>query len=214
MEPRDPGSLGGAILVKFSIIVLFTLPPSLNIYSIPHMAGAPRAPPPLGLDAALAVALVPLTNRMNGMQGQLNGLQGQLNLVQANQLNMQGQLNAVIGQLAVINGQLAVINGQLAVINPVAIAAAAVQSINAFDTARRLNQHSLRGVLFTPVPRADGTPPPSWPAAGFDRAALVEGPIATVDALLGDYGIPAGAGVGAPVVRRIALAQALGTASV
>ena len=171
------------------------------------MAGAPRAPPPLGLDAALVAALVPLTNRMNGMQGQLNGVQGQLNLVQANQLNMQGQLNAVIGQLAVINGQLAAIN-------PVAIAAAAMQSINATDTARRLNQHSLRGVPFTPVPRADGTPPPSWPAAGFDRAALVEGPIAAVDALLGDYGIPAGAGVGAPVVRRIALAQALGTASV
>ena len=119
------------------------------------MAGALRAPPPLGLDAALGAALAPLTNRMNGMQGQMNGMQGQLN-----------------------------------------------------------HQHSLRGVPFTPVPRLDGTPPPSWPAAGFDRAALVEGPIAAVDALLGDYGIPAGAGVGAPVVRRIALAQALGTASV
>ena len=60
------------------------------------------------------------------------------------------------------------------------------------------------------VPLADGTPPFHWPV-GFDREALVEGGIVVVDLLLGDYGIPAGAGVGAPIVRRIALAQALGT---
>jgi hypothetical protein len=36
------------------------------------------------------------------------------------------------------------------------------------------------------VPRADGSNPPSWPAAGLQRGALVGGAIAVVDNLLAD----------------------------
>ena len=156
------------------------------------MAGVPL-PAPLGLDASLAAALAPMQNQLNAMQNQ-----------------MQNQLNAMQNQMQ--NQHIAVQN-QLAAINPGNIAAIAAQSIHVIETARRLNQHGLRGVPYALVPLADGTPPPNWPV-GFDRAALVEGGIAAVDLLLGDYGIPAGAGVGAPIVRRIALAQALGTAPI
>jgi soluble lytic murein transglycosylase len=137
----------------------------------------------------LAAALAPMQNQLNAMQNQ-----------------MQNQHIAV-------QNQLGVLIAQFAVINPVNIAAAAARSINVIETARRLNQHGLRGVPYVLVPLGDGTPPPNWPV-GFDRAALVEGGIVAVDLLLGDYGIPAGAGVGAPIVRRIALAQALGTAPI
>ena len=152
------------------------------------MAGVPL-PAPLGLDASLAAALAPIQNQLNAMQNQ-----------------MQNQHIAV-------QNQMQNLQNQLAAINPGNIAAAAAQSIHVIETARRLNQHGLRGVPYALVPLADGTPPPNWPV-GFDRAALVEGGIAAVDLLLGDYGIPAGAGVGAPIVRRIALAQALGTAPI
>ena len=56
------------------------------------------------------------------------------------------------------------------------------------------------------VPLADGTPPPNWPA-GFDRAAL-RGPIAVVNALLVDYGLPQPASL---LDRRLALALHIGT---
>ena len=39
------------------------------------------------------------------------------------------------------------------------------------------------------MPLADGTPPPNWPA-GFDRFALIRGPIAVIDALLNDFNLP------------------------
>ena len=59
------------------------------------------------------------------------------------------------------------------------------------------------------VPRADGTPPPSWPA-GFERYALFHGGIPIVDALLTDYGVAHGAPI--PVKdRRNALARYIGT---
>jgi hypothetical protein len=121
--------------------------------------------------------------------------------------------NQMQNQHIAVQNQMQNLQNQLAAINPGNIAAAAAQSIHVIETARRLNQHGLRGVPYALVPLADGTPPPNWPV-GFDRAALVEGGIAAVDLLLGDYGIPAGAGVGAPIVRRIALAQALGTAPI
>ena len=47
-------------------------------------------------------------------------------------------------------------------------------------------------------------------AAGFDCDALVEGPIAAVDGLLGDYGLPNGAPA-ALFTRRNALARHIGT---
>jgi len=64
-------------------------------------------------------------------------------------------------------------------------------------------------VAYAVVPRADGTPPPAWPA-GFDRAALSGGPVAAVDALLGDYGLTHGPPAAA-AARRCALAVHLGT---
>jgi len=45
----------------------------------------------------------------------------------------------------------------------------------------------MTAVAYAVVPRADGTPPPNWPA-GFDRAAL-RGPIAIINALLVDHGL-------------------------
>ena len=138
---------------------------------------------PLGLDAVLAGALAPIGNALANIQAQ--------QVAQA--------------------GVLANIQAQLALINPAGIAAAASLSLQAIEAARGRNRHDQRGVLYTPVPRPDGTLPPSWPAGGFDRAALVEGPIPAVDALLNDYGLPAGPGAGAAPARRVALAQALGT---
>ncbi len=60
------------------------------------------------------------------------------------------------------------------------------------------------------VPRKDGMVPPHWPA-GFERGALIAGPIADVDALLADDGLPNGAGAGGLVQRRNALAAHIGT---
>jgi hypothetical protein len=138
---------------------------------------------PLGLDAVLAGALAPIGNALANIQAQ--------QVAQA--------------------GALANIQAQLAPINPAAIAAAAFQSLQAIEAARWRNRHDQRGVWYIPVPRPDGTLPPSWPAGGFDRAALVDGLIPAVDALLLDYGLPAGPGAGLPPARRVALAQALGT---
>lgn len=154
------------------------------------MAAPPNPNPPIGLDAALTAALAPLQAQLNAAQAQMANMQAQMAVLQATFGNMQAQI---------------------ALINPAAIVAAAAQSLHAMEAARRSNYHDRRGVLYAPVPRSDGTLPPSWPAAGFDRAALVEGHIAVVDALLGDYGLPAGAGNGTVVARRVALAQALGT---
>lgn len=145
------------------------------------MAAPP--PPPLGLDAALAAALVPTGVALANIQAQQQLLAGAVANIQA----------------------------QLALMNPAGVTAAALQSLQAIEAARGRNRHDQRGVLYTPVPRPDGTLPPSWPAGGFDRAALVEGPIPAVDALLADYGLPAGPGAGTVPARRVALAQALGT---
>ena len=69
------------------------------------------------------------------------------------------------------------------------------------------NAHDRSGVAYVVVQRTDGTPPPHWPI-GFDRAALVDGPVAVVDALLLDFGLPQGATVRE---RRNALALHIGT---
>jgi hypothetical protein len=61
------------------------------------------------------------------------------------------------------------------------------------------------------VALADGNAPANWPA-GFDRTALIEGPIAVIDALLSDYGLQHGAGAGVALARRNALASHIGTA--
>ncbi len=61
------------------------------------------------------------------------------------------------------------------------------------------------------MPRADGTLPPNWPVGGFRRPALFRGPIALVDTLLNDYGLPFGQNAGAVQERRDALALHIGT---
>ena len=92
--------------------------------------------------------------------------------------------------------------------NAPAIAAAAAATLRAIVAAREENNHHRSGVAYAVVPRADGTPPPHWPAAGFDRAAL-RGPIALINALLGDYGLPLPASA---LERRDSLALHIGTA--
>ena len=93
--------------------------------------------------------------------------------------------------------------------NAPAIAAAAAATVQAIVVARAENDHHRSGVAYAVVPRADGTPPPNWPA-GFDRAAL-RGSIAVVDVLLNDYGLPHGAPA-TLLDRRDALALHIGTA--
>jgi hypothetical protein len=113
---------------------------------------------------------------------------------------------AALPSLAQIN---AAILAALAPHNAPAVAAAASAIAQSIGDARRRNRHDLCGVPLAVVPRADGTPPPNWPAAGFCRDSLVEGPIAAVDALLADYGLPSGPPTGV-FARRNALAHHLG----
>ena len=75
--------------------------------------------------------------------------------------------------------------------------------------ARARNAHDRSGEAYVVVLRADGTLPPAWPA-GFDRSALVEGPVAVVDMLLNDYGLPNGPPA-PPIARRNKLARCIGT---
>ena len=78
--------------------------------------------------------------------------------------------------------------------------------MRAIVAAREQNSHD-RDSVYAVVPRADGTLPPNWPA-GFNRAAL-RGPIAVVNALLMDYGLPLLPA--ASLDRRNALAVHIGT---
>ena len=125
--------------------------------------------------------------------------------LQAQLAALQVQVTA-LPSLAQIN---AAILAALAPHNAPAVAAAASAIAQSIGDARRRNRHDLRGVPLAVVPRADGTPPPNWPAAGFTRDSLVEGPIAAVDALLADYGLPSGPPTGV-FARRNALAHHLG----
>ena len=122
------------------------------------------------------------------------------------------QLNALAAQVAALPtlAQIqATIAAALAPHNAPAVAAAASAVALDIADARRRHKRDDRGVAFAVVPRSDGTPPPNWPP-GFDRDALVEGPIAAVDGLLGDYGLPNGAPA-ALFTRRNALARHIGT---
>ena len=91
-----------------------------------------------------------------------------------------------------------------------AVVGAASAILQSILSARGRNAHDRRGEGYTAVPCADGLLPVHWPA-GFDRAALVDGPIAAVDSLLSDYGLQHGAAAGAVLVRRTLLAQHIGT---
>ena len=108
-----------------------------------------------------------------------------------------------------IQASLVAIQAQLAAVLPNANALAA--RVTGIIFARNNNNHDREGVDYEVVPLAGGQAPASWPAGGLNRASLRIMPIATVDALLGEYGLPAGPQAGAPIVRRNALARHIGT---
>ena len=144
---------------------------------------------PLATHAQLAAATAPLATHAQLAEMQAN-FNAQLVAMQAN-----------------MNGQFAALQAQLAVIGVPAISGAVSAIIQAIIAARAENHHDRSGVAYAVVPRRDGTLPPNWPA-GFGRYALIRGPIAIVDALLIDYGLPHAASV---FDRRNELAQHIGT---
>jgi len=125
-------------------------------------------------------------------------------------LATQAQLAAMQAQLIAMQAQLiAQVQALLAPHNAPAIAAAAGATVQSMVASRTLNAHDRSNVNYAVVPRADGTPPPSWPI-NFDRRALVSGPIAAVDLLLADFDLPHGPPT-ATIERRNALALHIGT---
>jgi len=121
-------------------------------------------------------------------------------------LATQAQLQAMQAQLAQLP-TLVQIQALLAQYSAPAIAATAAANVQAICVARAENAHDRSAVPYAVVPRADGTPPPAWPA-GFDRDGLRSGPMADVNALLLNYGLPPG---GSALVRRNVLALHIGT---
>jgi len=116
-------------------------------------------------------------------------------------------IGVLTANVAALTAHVTALAANVAALNNPAIAAGAAAHALACTFARAANAH--RGVLLTPVPHG-GPGALAWPP-GFDRAALVEGPVAAVDALLLAYGLPAGAAAGGPFARRNALALHLGT---
>jgi hypothetical protein len=147
--------------------------------------------------AQLAIAIAPLAT-----QAQLNATHAATQLQFA---AMQAQLNAMQAQIADIPAQ---IQALLLPHNAPAIAAAAAANVQSIVAARMRNAHD-RNDEYVVVPRADGTPPPSWPD-GFNRIRLGGGNIQAINRLLIDYGIPHGNL--APRIRRNLLAEHIGTA--
>ena len=113
------------------------------------------------------------------------------------------------GAIATLTANVAALTGAVAALNIPALAAGAAAHAHTCATARSKNAHDQRGVDLAAVPLA-GPGALAWPP-GFDRAALFEGPVAAVDALLLAYGLPAGAAAGGAFARRNALALHLGT---
>ena len=149
--------------------------------------------------AAVDARFTALQNQVAALpsQAQITALQNQVAA-----LPTQVQFNALAAQLAAIQTQLAALN--------IAASVAAISAgVQAIARARADNMHDKRDIAYTVVPLSTGALPVAWPA-GFDRAALVEGPIVRVDALLAEYGLPSGPPQGA-AVRRNALALHIGT---
>ena len=119
---------------------------------------------------------------------------------------MQAQMQA---QHAAVQAQLAQMQALLLPPNVPAIVAAATATVQSIGASRVQNAHDRSGEAYAVVQRTDGTPPPHWPA-GFDRAALVDGPIAAIDTLLNDFGLPHGAPAATVRERRNALARHIG----
>ena len=120
-----------------------------------------------------------------------------------------------LAALAALPAQIAALQAQIAaLVNVPAIAGQVVQTAQAVLAAQRLNRHDRDAEPYAMVPLNDGAAPANWPvppAAGFDRGALMRGPVALVDLLLADYGLAHGALAGPPLVRRNALARRIGT---
>ena len=119
---------------------------------------------------------------------------------------MQAQMQA---QHAAVQAQLAQMQALLLPLNVPAFVAAATATVQSIGASRMQNAHDRSGEAYAVVQRTDGTPPPHWPA-GFDRAALVDGPIAAIDTLLNDFGLPHGAPAATVRERRNALARHIG----
>ena len=166
-------------------------------------AGVIATPADIALAVAPLASLVQLQNAVAPLATQA--------ATQAQLAAMQAQIAA---QFAAMQVQLAAIQALLAPVNVPAIAAAATAVVQSIVAARMENKHDHSGPAhaYEVVLLADGTVPPNWPP-GFERVALVSGPIAVVDALLNDYGLPNGP-PGALVDRRDALALHIGTTRV
>ena len=140
--------------------------------------------------ADVAAAVAPLTGQLAAVPAQL----------QAQLAAMQAQMQAQLAQMQAL----------LLPLNVPAFVAAATATVQSIGASRMQNAHDRSGEAYAVVQRSDGTPPPHWPA-GFDRAALAEGPIAAIDTLLNDFGLPHGAPAATVRERRNALARHIGT---
>ncbi len=140
------------------------------------------AAPALIVFPELDAALAALNNTMVATQAQIAALPTQ-------------------AQFAALQGQLAAMQAQLNAI---------VNSVLAITSARADNAHLLAGVPYTVVPLRTGAAPQHW-LPGFDRQRLRSGLMGTIDALLAEYGLPAGAPAGAAIDRRRSLARMIGT---
>ena len=166
----------------------------------PHIAALQAAGFAMQADLAPLATNAQLAAQLAALQAQMTGQ------LAAQQAQMTGQLAALQAQM---NGQFALLQAQLGQLGIPAIAGAASAIVHAIASARAQNAHDERGVAYAIVTCDDGTRPQNWPAAGFTRDDLVEGPIATVDLLLADYGLPHGAPA-ALYARRNALARYIG----
>lgn len=165
---------------------------------------------PLVTQVQLAAATAPLATQVQ-LAAATAAMQAQLATATA---AMQAQLaTATAAMQAQLAAHLSAVQALLAPVGIPAIAGAATAIVQATAAARSQNSHDRRGVAYVAVPRNDGTLPPSWHLVpGFSRLDLVEGPIAVVDTLLAEYGLPSGPPAGL-FERRNALAHHLGTYS-
>jgi len=124
--------------------------------------------------------------------------------------NMNATLAALTVSVAGLADGLAHIETLLLPMNVPHFVATTTLIFREIAAAREANHHDRRDIAYVAVPCSDGALPANWPV-GFDRNDHFDGPIAVIDALLGDYGAPAvGAEAGAPSVRRNLLAGYIG----
>ena len=141
--------------------------------------------------AGLGPALVQLANESAANTAAIAALTANVAALAATVAPLPGAVAANTAALGVLTANVAALTAAVAALNIPAIAAGAAAHALTCTIARAANAHDHRGVPLNPVPH--GCPGAlAWPP-GFDRAALIEGPVAAVDALLLAYGLPAGA---------------------